>query len=597
MGDEGQENVLEPGGAPNEQPNGPQNGPQNGSAPLSGALDEQELAAMRDMADQYRRTAEAKRADYDAMQKAVDEQLAEMNRIAREPTREERARRLTLAEEQKKLDQMRQTLFQLALAAEEAEHWAGEIAKGLEQARDAANGIEPQAEPNPTADQDLPDMDSLEKEDAKRKAGILSEHELDEMQRSIEEQQENANKLRNDIQIAQEEANQLDTQANQIVEVLGYYRDERMRKLDLGDVQKKLDETEQRIRVLMQQAAQTDQQIQTLKAAYEDSRKAAEDYKRINEEGFPEEEVDPIDPNEGDPYAKALAEKETQATEVYEMARSQMIQIQTVIDLLKKKSPEERAGDIPLDYLQDGLNRWSRDLPELKKAMETAKAAALAHQREVIDRNKKNYIRREMTDTGRVELDKIIELYCHQDDPVGPVPPPPTGLSVQADKLKAGNANRHSSREWNGMFQALSDLDLLDQLRDLQSKHAQGELDYGGEQFNELRSRINLAAEQTQRYVDYKRDTLLVKLGIGRGPGYLSEAQEALRYLRGIQGCIQTIDEKYNACTKEANERYEPQPAAPEEPKPRNTNDAPRPSVNRTVTHVKSKGNVGPRIP
>ncbi len=593
MGREGQANVPERDGQPEER------------EPLKGALNEQELAAMKAAAEEYRFVAEAKRAAYEAMKKAVEEQLAKMKKIANGPTRDERVRKMTLADEMKTFDQLNKALFHLALAAEDADHWAGEMEKGFTQAQDAANGIEPQVEQYPLADQEFPDMGDLQRDEERRRNGILSEHELEELQQSAEAQQEEANRLRDAIQAARQEADRLDARAHEIVEILGYYRDERARKLDLGDVNTALAQTEQRIQTLMQQAAEADRRAEELKRQYEESKKCAEQYDQLQDEGFPEEEVEPNEPNGQDELAKALAEKEAQATEVYEMARSQMIQIQTAIDLTNKKPPEQRAGDIPLDVLQDALNRWTRDLPGLRTAMEKAKEEARKHQLEVerekaekLARDKKDYIRSWMSDTVGEQLDKITELYCHQDDPDGPVPPPITGLSVHADKLRAGNADRHGSQEWNKMFEALSDLDLEDPLRDLRRAHADGELEYDGEQISDLRRRIDLAAEQTQRYVDYKSGTLLVKLGIGRGSEYLSEAQAALRYLRDIQACIQTMDKQYAEVAENAKAQFDPKPAAaPEEPKPQQTNTAPRTSLNRNVTNVRNKGNVGPHIP
>ena len=474
MGREGQANVPERDGQPEERA-------------LKSALNEQERASMKAAAEEYRFVAEAKWAAYEAMKKAVEEQLAKMKKIANGPTRDERVRRLTLAEEMETFGQLNKALFHLALAAEDADHWAGEFEKGFTQAQDAANGIEPQAEQYPLADQEFPDMGDLQRDEERKQNGILSEHELEELQQSAEAQQEEANRLRDAIQAARQEADRLDARAHEIVEILGYYSDERARTLDLGDVNTALAQTEQRIQALMRQAADADRRAAELKRQYEESKKCAEQYDQLQDEGFPEEEVEP---NGQDELAKALAEKEAPTTEVYEMARSQMIQLQTAIDLTNKKRPEERSReDIPLDVLQDALNRWSKDLPGLRTAMEKAKEEARKHQLEVerekaekLARDKKDYIRSWMSNTVGEQLDRITELYCHQDDPDGgPEAPPITGLSVRADKLRAGNADRHGSQEWNKMFEALSDLDLEGPLRDLRCAHVAGELDYDGE--------------------------------------------------------------------------------------------------------------------
>ena len=146
--------------------------------------------------------AEAKRAAYEAMKKAVEEQFAKMKKIANGPTCDERVRRLTLAEEMKTFDQLNKALFHLALAAEDADHWAGEMEKGITQAQDAANGIEPQVEQYPLANQEFPDMGDLQRDEERRQNGILSEHELEELQQSAEAQQEEANRLRDAIQAA-----------------------------------------------------------------------------------------------------------------------------------------------------------------------------------------------------------------------------------------------------------------------------------------------------------------------------------------------------------------------------------------------------------
>ncbi len=593
MGDDGQPNVQ---GVPEQ--NGPQNGQQTDQqkegAPLEGALDDETLAALKADADELRREAEARQQAVEAQRKAIEEQLAKMNQIAYGPAYDERSRQMNLEDEKKELDRMNQTLSRLELAAEDAAYWSREFAASYQQAWDAAHGIKPQVEQDSEGTQELPDMGDLQKAEDKRNAGIMSEHELEELKRAAEDKQKEADGLRDDIREAQQKTVELDAQAHKIVDRLGYYTDERMRKLELGDVNDLLAQTDQRILDLTRQAEEAGRQAQELRLEYEESKRRAEQYDQLQDEDFPDMEVDPLDPYAHDPLAKELAEQETLTREAYELAKGQIIWIATVTDLQQKKPPEERKqDDIPPDVLQSGLDLWRQKLPGLKCAMEKAQKEVLEHREDL----KKNYIRREMTDTVREQLDEIMKLNRNQDDPDDNGPKPVTGLSVHAGRLGAANENRHSSQQWREMHEALSNLKLTDQLRDLQRCHAMGELDYGGEQINSLRSRIDLAAERTQQYVDYKSGTFLVKLGIGRGPEYLREAQEALKYLRDIQVCIQTMDQDYTVAVSGANERYEPKAAAAQnDPKPQPTDASPRPSLNRNAANTKSKSNAGPHI-
>ncbi len=595
MGKDGQANAQ---GIPeqNQPQHGQQTtGQQEDRAPIEGALDDETLAALKADAEEVRRGAEAKQQAVEEMRRAVEEQLARMNQIAYGPAYDERSRQLNLSEGQEKLNQLNQELFQLELAAEDAAHLAGEYENTYKQAWNIAHGIEPQGESNPVEEQELPDSDDLRRDEDRQNAGIMSEHELEELNRAAEAQQKEADRLHGDIQNAYQEAEQLDAQANEIVNRLGYYDDERRRKLDLGDVNTALAQTEQRIQNLMRQAEEAGQRARELRQQYEESKRNAEQYNQLQDEGFPEEEVEPNDPNAHDPIAKELAEQETRTREAYELARGQMLWIYSMIEQHQEKSPEERkADDIPLDVLQNGLKTWSQKLPDLKEAMEKAQTDILEH-REYL---KKNYIRREMTDPVRDQLDKIMTLNYNQDDPDDNGPKPVTGLSVHAGRLEDANANRHGSQQWRDMHKALSELKLDEKLKALQMAHTMAELDYDGEQINELRSSVDLAVEHTRRYVDYKSGTFLVKMGIGRGSEYLNEAQAALKYLRDIQACIQTMDKQYAEVAENAKAQFDPKPAAvPEEPKPQQVNTAPRTSLNRNVTNVRNKGNVGPHIP
>ena len=558
--------------------------------PAGGAPDEQTLAALKADAEKYRREAEAKQQAVEPKRRDVAKQRAKIQQIANGPAYDERSRQLDLAEEREKLDKMQQELLQLELAAEEAEYQAGQREAVYKQAWDAAHGIAPQEEKAPVEDQDLPGSEDLQRDDERRQNGILNEYELGQLEDAARNHQAEAERLRDAIRDAQREADQLDAQAGEIVDRPGY-DDERRRRLDLNDVNVKLAQTEQKIRDMMQQVTEVTQRAEQLKREHEEAKQRADQYNQLQDEDFPDREVEPNDPNAQDPLAQALAEKETLTREAYEMARAHMIQIQTVIDLTEKKSPEQRSPeDIPLDDLQHELNGWRQELPGLKAAMEEAKAEVLEHREDL----KKTYIRREITNTVREQLNKIMELHCKQDDPDDYGPKPITGLYVHANKLKAANGNRHGSQQWGGMFKALSGLNLItDQLSDLQRCLAMGALDYDGEQINSLRSQINLAAEQTQQYVDYKSGTFLVKLGIGHGPEYLREAQEALKYLRDIQTCFRTMDAEYTAAAEGANERYEPKAAAVRnDPQPQLGN----PSLKRNATSAKNKDNASPVI-
>ncbi len=220
--------------------------------------------------------------------------------------------------------------------------------------------------------------------------------------------------------------------------------------------------------------------------------------------------------------------------------------------------------------IEENLNVAYDRLPDLKtsaedaqyraelfrKAFESSLERFIRDDKERLTKLRNDYIKDEMQDTIRKQRERIID-YNWSFEERDNKPIREKGLKVHVNKLLDSRDNRHSSEEWDRMCEALSELhisDVLDQMWDPREP-----FNYDKEQMQKLRKQIDEAILQTGRYVDTKKDSFLVKLGLGKGPGYLREARESLRAMKHIRECIDTIDQEHKRLVKEADRRYKPE--------------------------------------
>lgn len=227
-----------------------QNQPQNGEQPSEGAVNEEKLtpekvAELKTTEEQYQFEAKVKANARDMMRAAVNEQLKEMERIAGAVYRDERVRHLDFEEAKDKYDYLSKALFTLELVAEDAAYQAGQQEKRYKRARDIADGKKPEKEEDPALNREYPDQDQLREEDERKKNPVLDESELDALHRDAEAQKKDAKNLREALGAVRKRINELNNKAREIIDRLGYYTDERYRKLDLSEIDAELMKQEQ----------------------------------------------------------------------------------------------------------------------------------------------------------------------------------------------------------------------------------------------------------------------------------------------------------------------------------------------------------------
>ncbi len=517
--------------------------------------------------------ANAKKENRDIMQAAVNEQLAKLEKISNASYKDERVRHLDFNEAKEKFDQLSTALFMLDLAAEDAAYQAGQQEKRYKRACAIAAGEEPEAEEEPAINQEYPDQDQLREEDERKKSPILDEGDLDALRRDAEGQKKDAESLRDALGAVRKRINNLNKKAREIIDRLGYYTDERHRALDLSDIDAELAKQEQIAQHLTERIEDADDWAQKLYEAYEQAKVIAEESKLSENLEFPEQDevlnkqTEPdeqeiqneVDVPELAKYKQIVAKVEA-AKERYTDARMAIVSLSQYVEILKTKSLEEQQGKggiIPMDVAQEDLETRREKLPQFKRTLEQA----LSEQKEaeqILAQAKKDHIKWDMSDTLREHWDKVCEANRSETFPIENAPAQYSGLSVHIGKLYGAFSNRHDSQEWTDMLKALGELNIeahFDRWRE-----SAGDYHYDSKEMGELRRQVDYAIEKTQKYVDYKQNTLLVKLGIGQGSEYLREAQGALGYLTTIQNSLNEMDKQYQKCAQAADERYDPKP-------------------------------------
>ena len=252
--------------------------------------------------------------------------------------------------------------------------------------------------------------------------------------------------------------------------------------------------------------------------------------------------------------------------------RAKLVQIEAA-DYSKKAGAKVVNPDmwkrLELQETQENLEEVSRRLSWLKTSVDDAKyltelfrktftdslGTFIKGDKERLKKLKAKYVKEEMQDTLREQRELMGEYnWTFEDKEDGTHQE--KGLVLHVRKLLDSKDNRHSSREWSRMCDALSKLhikEVMDQMWDPTEP-----LNYDKEQLQDLREKIDEAIRQTGAYVAHKKDTFLVKLGLGKGPEYLKEARESLQALKNIKNCIDTIDIEHVRLVKEADQRYRP---------------------------------------
>ncbi len=593
-----------------EDPNLQQNQPQNGEQPSEGAVNEEKLtpekvAELKTTVEQYQFEAKMKANARDMMRAAVNEQLEEMKRISGAVYRDERVRHLDFEEAKDKYDYLSTVLFTLELAAEDAAYQAGQQEKRYKRARDIADGKEPEKEEDPALNREYPDQDQLREEDERKKNPILDESELDALHRDAEDQKKDAKNLREALEAVRERINELNDKAREIIDRLGYYTDERYRKLDLSDIDAELMKQEQIAQHLTERIEDADDWAQKLNDAYAQAKAIAEESQLSKNLEFPEQDevlnkqTEPdeqeiqneVDALELAKYKQSVAKVEA-AKEQYIDARMAIVSISQYIEILKTKSPEEqqgKGGAIPMDAVQGDLDKRLTLLPGQKQALEQA----LEEQKEaeqMLAQAKKEYIRRDMDDTLRYHWNAICDANAHYVEPDNGSAQR-SGLDRHIRNLYGAFYNRHDSQEWKDMLKALGDVKIeasYDRWRE-----AAGDYHYDIKEMDELSRQVDLAILQTQKYVDYKSGSLSAQWGIGQGAKYLREARGALEELRKIQTSLNEMDKQYQKCTLAADKRYDPKPTK----KPKANRSQQRTSFSRKEQNLnRNMGGFGPHI-
>ena len=596
-----------------EDPNLQQNQPQHGEQSSEGAVNEEKLTAeelppkklaeMQLTVEELRMVANAKEENRNIMQQIVDNQLKKLEEISKAVYDDERVRHLDFREAKEKFDELSEALFMLDLAAEDAAYQANQQEERYKKACAIAAGEKLEEKKDPALNMEYPDQDQLHEEDERKKNPILDEGDLDALHRDVEEQKKDADKLRAARSDAMKKANQLNAKAQEIINRLGYY-DERQRTLELADIDAELAKQEQLAHYLTRQIEDADRWAEKFQEAYEQAKQIAEESKLsenlelpgqdevLNKQPEPDkqeiqnEEDAPVVAN----YKRSVAAAEEAKTQ-YTDAKMAIASLSQYIEILQTKSPKELQGNddiIPMAYVQDGLQKRLRLLPEKKQALEQA-LVAQKEAEQALAQAKKEYIRRDMYETLFEHWNKIGDANDHYTDP-DKGPSRRSGLGKHVENLYGAYYNRHDSQEWLDMLEALGDVKIgayLDRWH-----NSAGEYYYNSEEMDELRQQINQAIKQTQKYVDYKKGSFATKLGIGQGTEYLREARGALEELWKIQTSLDAMDRKYKECAQAADKKFDPKP--PKKPKVANPQQRTS-SVKKQPNINKSKG-FGPHI-
>lgn len=277
---------------------------------------------------------------------------------------------------------------------------------------------------------------------------------------------------------------------------------------------------------------------------------------------------------------KRLKQEAREWTDGYEYTCKNVEELQAKYTRIEAEDYSKKTGAgavnpemwkrMELMEIEENLEAAYERLPQMKTSAEDTQYIAglfrktfaesldrfVRDDKERLEKLRNDYIKDEMQDTLRKQREFMME-YNWSFEERKDRPALEKGLVPHVNKLLDSRDSRHGSVEWDRMCDALSALnikDTLDQMWDPTEP-----LNYDKEQMGELRKQINEAIHRTSAYIDKKKDTFLVKLGIGKGPGYLREARESLRALKHIERCIDTIDKEHRRLVKEADKRYKPE--------------------------------------
>lgn len=408
----------------------------------------------------------------------------------------------------------------------------------------------------------------------KKKNGTLSVNELIDMAKAAVQTRRSALERQAWLEGAQEEAKRLEAELKRI-EAEDYSKRPNIRivnphllkRLDLQDAQQKLDEIRQQIPKAGKASEDTKQTEDMFMDNYQ---KCADTFAS---------EADAEDLVDMGRHLKCMKQQAEDLKAQSQACGSYISELEEKFAQIQAEDYSQKPGAkvvnpetwkrMDLEEIEEPLAEASGQYPMLKSAAEDAECLAdlfrkayehslkvfIRGDKERLKKLKAQYIKEEMQDTLR-EQRELMGNYNWDFDEKEDGTHQEKGLVTHINKLLESRSSRHSSKEWDKMCDALSKLhikDIMDEMWDPREP-----LNYDKEKLRELREQIDEAIRQTGAYVNKKKDTFLIKVGIGKGPGYLKEARESLQALKNIKNCIDTMDKEYVRVAKEADQRYRP---------------------------------------
>ena len=340
------------------------------------------------------------------------------------------------------------------------------------------------------------------------------------------------------------------------------------KQMNMQDIQEKLEEIQR--------------QLSEAKKAYSEAQKCEKEY-LDNYEKCTEvfaQAADAEDLVAMGQELKRLNQEAREWSDSYEYTCRNVEELQTKHSRIEAEDYSKKTGAaavnpemwkrMELMEIEENLEAAYERLPQMKTSAEDTQYIAglfrktfaesldrfVRDDKERLEKLRNDYIKDEMQDTLRKQREFMMEYNWSFEERENR-PALQKGLVPHVNKLLDSRDSRHGSVEWDRMCDALSALNIketLDQMWDPTEP-----LNYDKEEMRKLREQINEAIHQTSAYVDKKKDSILVKLGIGKGPGYLRDARESLRALKHIERCIDTIDKEHRRLVKEADRRYKPE--------------------------------------